>query len=238
MKEWICPVVKKKKKKNRSIVDWVWQVEEQKVEKKGVTSLIKVNPERDCFLPIPWALPAQNSHHLCLCYCNRCCSVAQSCPTLCKPMDYSMPSFPVLHHLPEVCSNSSIESVMPFNHLILCPSFLLLLSIFPSTRVFSNELALSIRWPNYWSFSFSTSPSNEHSGWFSLEFTGLISLLSKGLSRVFSNTTIQKHQFFSTQPSLWSHCTWLLEKSIALTNMGFPDSSVGKESACNTGDDS
>ena len=74
--------------------------------------------------------------------------------------------------------------------------------IFPSIRVFSNELALCIRWPNYWSFSFNTSPSNDYSGWFPLGLTSLISLLSKGLSRVFSSTTIRKHQFFGTQPSL------------------------------------
>ena len=89
----------------------------------------------------------------------------------------------------------SIESVMPSNHLILCCPLHLLPSIFPSIRVFSNELVLCIGWPNYWSFSFNISPPNEYSG--------LISLLSKGLSRVFSNTTVQKHQFFSTQPSFY-----------------------------------
>ena len=92
----------------------------------------------------------------------------------------------------------SIESVMPCNHLTLCHPLLLLPSIFPSSRVFSNESVLHIRWPKYWSFSFSISPSNEYSGlisfrmdWFDLE--------SKGFSRVFSNTTVQKHQFFGTQ---------------------------------------
>ena len=106
----------------------------------------------------------------------------------------------------------SIESVMPSNHLILCHPLLLLPSIFPSIRVFSNESALRIRWPKYWRFSFSISPSNEYSGFFfeysgfiSLGLTGLISLQSKGLSRVFSNTTVQKHQFFGAQPSLWSN---------------------------------
>ena len=92
-------------------------------------------------------------------------SVAQSCPTLCDPMDCSTPGFPVLHHLPELAQTLlSIESVMPSNHLILCHPFLLRLSIFPSTRVFSKELVLRIRWPRYWSFSFSVSPSNEYSG--------------------------------------------------------------------------
>ena len=90
----------------------------------------------------------------------------------------------------------SIELVMPSSHLILCRSLLLPPSVFPSIRVFSNESVLVIRWPKYWSFSFSISPSNEYSGLISLGGTGRISLQSKGLSRVFSNTTVQKHQFF------------------------------------------
>ena len=94
----------------------------------------------------------------------------------------------------------SIESLMLSSHLILCHP-LLLPSIFPSIRVFSSESALCIMWLNYWSFSFSVSPSNEYSGLISLELTILISLLSKGLSRVFS-TTIRKHQFIGAQPSL------------------------------------
>ena len=107
----------------------------------------------------------------------------------------------------------SIESVMPSNHLILC-RHLLLPSIFPSIRVFSSELALHIRWPKYWSFSFGISPSKNIQDWYSLTLTGLISLLSKGLWRVFFNT-FRKHQFFGAQPSLWYNsyiCTWLLEK--------------------------
>ena len=93
----------------------------------------------------------------------------------------------------------AIELVMPSNHLILCYPFLMPL-IFPSIRVFSNDSALPIRWPKYWSFSFSISPSNEYSELISFRMTCLISLLSTGLSRVFSNTlTIQKHQFFSIQ---------------------------------------
>ena len=109
----------------------------------------------------------------------------------------------------------SIESVMPSSHLILCRPLLLLPSIFPSIRVFSNESALHIRWPKYWSFSFNISPSNEHPGWSPLGWTGWISLQSKGLSRVFSNTTVQKHQFFGTQLSVYSNShihTWPLEK--------------------------
>ena len=96
----------------------------------------------------------------------------------------------------------SIESVMPSNHLILCCPLLLLPSIFPSITAFTNKSALCIRWPKYWSFSFNISPSNYHSGRPPLGWTGWISLQSKGLSRVFSNTTVQKHQFFCTQLSL------------------------------------
>ena len=95
-----------------------------------------------------------------------------------------------------------IESVMPSSHLILCRPLLLLPPIPPSIRVFSNESTPRMRWPKYCSFSFSISPSNEHPGLSSLGWTGWISLQSKGLSRVFSNTTVQKHQFFSTQEIL------------------------------------
>ena len=100
----------------------------------------------------------------------------------------------------------SIESVILSNHLILCRPLLLLPSIFPSIRVFSSEMALHVRWPKYWSFSFSMSPSNVYSGLISFRIDGLISLLSKGFSRVFSNTTVQKHQFIGAHPSLWSNC--------------------------------
>ena len=98
----------------------------------------------------------------------------------------------------------SIELVMPSNHLILCCPLLLSPSIFPSIRVFSNESALHIRWPKYWSFSFSTSPSNEHPGLISFRMDWLELLVVQGTlnSRVSSNTTVQKHQFFSTQLSL------------------------------------
>ena len=105
----------------------------------------------------------------------------------------------------------SIESVMPSNHLILCHPLLLLPSIFPSIRVFSNESVLCIRWPKYWSFSFNISPLMNTQDWSTLGWTGWISLQSKGLSRVFSNTTVQKHQFFRTQLSSQSNShihTW------------------------------
>ena len=135
----------------------------------------------------------------------------QLCPTLCNLKDCSTP---VHHQLPELLKLMSIESVMQSNHLILCRPLLLLPSIFPSIRVFSNELVLHIWWPKYWSFSFSISPSNEYSGLISFRMDWLISLQSKELSRVFSSTTIWTHQFFSTQPSFWSNSdihAWLLE---------------------------
>ena len=109
----------------------------------------------------------------------------------------------------------SIASVMPPNHLIFCRPLLLLLSIFPSVRVFSSELAHRSRWPKYWSFNFSISPSNEYSGLISFRIDWFDLLAVQRLSRIFSSTTIGKHQFFSTQPSLWSNshiCTCLLEK--------------------------
>ena len=110
----------------------------------------------------------------------------------------------------------SIESMMPSNHLILYHSLLLPPSIFSSIRVFSNKSALHIRWSKYWSFSFSISPEMNIQGWFPLGLPSLISLQCKGLSRVFSNTTVWKNQFFGAQPSSWSNShirsIWLLEK--------------------------
>ena len=94
----------------------------------------------------------------------------------------------------------SIELVTPSNHLIPCHTLLLLPSIFPSLRVFSSELAFHIRWTKYWSFSFSIVLLMTIQDWSPLGWTGLISLQSQGLSRVFSNTTVQKHQFFTSQP--------------------------------------
>ena len=109
----------------------------------------------------------------------------------------------------------SIELMMPSNHLILCCPLLFLPSIFPSIRGFSNESALCMRWPKYWSFSFSISPSNEHPGLISFRMDWLVSLQSKWLSEVFSNTTVQKHQFFGAQLSSQSNFhihTWPVEK--------------------------
>ena len=108
-----------------------------------------------------------------------------------------------------------IESVMPSSHLILGHPLLLLSPIPPSIRVFSNESTLHLRWPKYWSFNFSIIPSKEIPGLISFRMDWLISLQSKGLSRVFSNSTIQKHQFFGAQLSSQSNShihTWPLGK--------------------------
>ena len=125
-------------------------------------------------------------------------SVAQLCPTLCDPMNRQA-SLSITNSQSSL-KLTSIESVMPSSHLILCRPLLLLPPIPPSIRVFSNESTLHMRWPKYWSFSFSIIPSKEIPEW-----TGWISLQSKGLSRVFSNTTVQKHQFFSAQSSSQSN---------------------------------
>ena len=161
-------------------------------------------------------------------------SDAQSCLTLCDPMKCSTPGSSVLcyilnsaqllshvrlfttpwtaaHQASLSIINSrslltlmSTESVMPSNHPILCYPLLCLPSIFPSIRVFSNESALHIRWPKYWSSASASILLMNIQDWFPIGLTGLMSLQSRGLSRTFSNTTVQKHQFFGAQPSLWS----------------------------------
>ena len=127
-------------------------------------------------------------------------SVTQSCPTLCNPMDRSTPGLPVHHQLSEF-TQTHVHWVMPSNHLIHCCPLLILPSIFPSIRVFSNESALCIRWPKYWCFSFNIILPLNTEDLSPLGWTVWISLQSKGFSRVFSNTAVQKHQFFGTQLS-------------------------------------
>ena len=107
-------------------------------------------------------------------------SVTQSCLTLCDPMNRSTPGLPVHYQLPEFSKLISIESVMLSSHLILCHPLLLLPPIPPSIRVFSNESALHIRWPKYWSFSFSFSPSSEHPGLISFRMDWLDLLAVQG----------------------------------------------------------
>ena len=107
-------------------------------------------------------------------------SVAQSCPTLCDPMDHSMPGSLSITNSQSLPKLISIELVMPSNHLILCRPLLLLPPIPPSIRVFSSESTLRVRWPNYWSFSLSISPSNEHPGQISFRMDWLDLLAVQG----------------------------------------------------------
>ena len=104
-------------------------------------------------------------------------SIAQSCPTLCDPMDCSTPGLPDHHQLPKLIQTRGYRVDDAINYVILCRPLLLLPSIFPRIRVFSNESALSIRWPKYWSFRFSISPSNEHPGLISFRM-GWLDLLA------------------------------------------------------------
>ena len=154
-------------------------------------------------------------------------SVAQSCPTHCDPMDCNTPGLPVHHQLRSLLKLMSIQSVMPSSHLILCHPLLFLPSIFPSLRVFSNESALRIRWPEPWSFSFSISPSNEHSGLISfrmdwldlLEVQGTLNSLLQHYS--WKASILQHSAFFIVQ--LW-RLYMTIGKTIALTRQTF----VGK----------
>ena len=131
------------------------------------------------------------------------CSVTQLCLTLRDPMDCHMPGFPVLHYLLELLKLVSIRSVMPSNHLILCRPLLLLPSIFPSIRVFSNESALRIRWPKYGSFSFSVSPSNDYSALISFRVDWFDVLAVQGTLK----TLLQHH---SSKASVLQHSAFFL----------------------------
>ena len=141
-----------------------------------------------------------------------CCSVTKSCLTLCDPMNYSTSGFPVLHYLPEFAKTHVpwvTNAILPSHPLLLLPAFNLshhqdLFQRVGSSHQVAKVLELQLQ----------HGPSNEYSGLISFRI-GLISLLSKGLSRIFSSTTVWKHQFFSSQPSFWSNshiCIWLLEK--------------------------
>ena len=147
-------------------------------------------------------------------------SVAQSCPTLCNPMNCSVPGLTIHHQPLESTQTVSIESVMPSNHLIFCCPLLLLPSIVPSIRVFSNESALCIRQPKYWSFRFSISPSNEHPGLISFRMDGLDHFAVQGTLKSLlkyhrSKASILQHSAcFTVQ---LSHPYMTTGKTIALT---------------------
>ena len=154
-------------------------------------------------------------------------SVTHSCLTLCDPVNCNTPGLPVHHHSQSLPKLMSIESVMPSSHLILCHPLLLLPSIPPSIRVFSNESTLLTRWPKYWSFSFNISPSNEHPGLISLRMDWLDLLSAQGtlkslLQHHSSKASVLQHSaFFTVQ---LSHPDMTTGKTIALTRRTF----VGK----------
>ena len=129
-------------------------------------------------------------------------SVAQSYLTLCDPMNHSTQASLSITNSQSPPKPMSIESMMPSNHLILCHPLLLLPSVFPSIRVFSNEAVLRMRWPKYWSFSFSISPSNEHPGLISFRMDWLVLLAGQGTLKSLFKTTVQRQQFFGAQLSL------------------------------------
>ena len=157
----------------------------------------------------------QMIEYICCC----CCLVTQLCPTLCDPTGCSTPDLPVLHYLQEFVKVMSIESIMPSNHLILC-HLLLLPSVFSSIRVFSKQLTVCIGWPKYWSFSFSTSPSNEYSGLISFRIDWLDLLAVQGtlkslLQHHSSKASILGHSAFFMV--LLSHPYMTTGKTIAFT---------------------
>ena len=125
-------------------------------------------------------------------------------------MDCSTPGFPILHHLPSLLKLMFIESVMPSNHLLLCCPLFLPPSIFLSIRVFSNESVLCIRWPKYWSFSLSTSPSNVYSGLISFRMECDLAV-QQTLKSLLQHHSSKKYPFFSTQHSSWSTLTSILD---------------------------
>ena len=147
-------------------------------------------------------------------------SVAQSCPTLCDPVNRSTPGLPFHHHSRRSLILTSIESVMPSRHLILCRPLLLLPPILPSIRVFSNESTLCMRCPKYWSFSFSISPSKEHPGLISFRMDWLDLLAVQGtlkslLQHHSSKASILQRSAFFTVQLLHPYMT--TGKTIALT---------------------
>jgi len=157
-------------------------------------------------------------------------SVAQSCPTLHDPMNRSVPGLPLHHQLPEFTQTHVHESMMPSNHLILSRPLFLLPSIFPSIRVFSNESALCIKWPKYWSFSFNISPSNEHSGLisFRIDWFDLLAVLGslKSLLQHHSSKALILCHSASFIIQL-SHPYMTTGKTIALTRRTYLDINEG-----------
>ena len=126
-------------------------------------------------------------------------SVTQLCPTLCNPMDCSKPGYLSITNSQNSLKLISVESVMPSNHFILCRPLLLPPSVFPSIRVYFSESVLHVRWPKYWSFSFSISPTNEYSGLIFFRMDWLDLLVVQGTLKSLLLHPVQNRQFFSAQ---------------------------------------
>ena len=151
------------------------------------------------------SIKISHSHSL---HTHFCCSIAQSCLTLCNLMSCSKPGFLAFHYLPEFAQTRFHWVIMPYNHLILCHPFLLLLSIFPHIRVFSNKSALHIRWLKYWTFSFSISPSNEYSGLVSFRMDWLDLLAVQGTLKSLLQCLSLKKTFL-----LWCSAFFMIQLS-------------------------
>ena len=166
--------------------------------KRQINRFLQKTPRRNSAQPTSW-FETSDLRNCC------CCSVTHSCPTLCEPMTAARQSSLSFTTSCSLLKLMSIESVMPSNHLILCHPLLLLPSVFPSIRVFSNQSAVCIRWPKYWSFSFSMNPSNEYLGLISIRidwfnFLGGQETLKRLLQHHSSKASILWHL-----PSLWSN---------------------------------
>ena len=195
-----------------SICQQIWKTQQWPQDWKG-----------SVFIPIPKKGNAKECSNYCtialISHAIKFSSVVQSCPTPCKPWTAARQASLSNTNFWSPPKLMSIESVMLYNHLILCRPLLLLPSIFPSIRVFSNESALCIRWPEYWSFSFNIRPSNEHPGLISFRMDWLDLLAVQGtlksLLQHHSSTLILQHSaFFIVQ---LSHPYMTTGKAIALT---------------------
>ena len=186
-------------------------------------SWVRKIPWRRAWQPTPAFLPGESHGRRSLEDWVQFSSVAQSCPTLCNPMDCSTPGSLSITSSWSLLKFMSIKSVMPANHFILCRLLLLLTSIFPSIRVLK-WVSLCIRWPKYWSFSFSISPSSEHPGLISFRMDWLDLLAVQGTLKESSPTPQLKSVNYSVLSFLYSQTLTSIHdygKTIALTNWTF-----------------
>ena len=173
---------------NITVSTYVWKYEEEAGHYRSLSAWVFGASDY-----LSWHISYCKERVLVSCWCW---PVAKLCPTLCSPMNCSTLGFPIVHYL-SLLKLMFIELVMPSNHLILCCPLLLLPSIYPIIRVFSNESALRIRWPKYWSFSFSISPSNECSGLISFRMDWFDLFAVQG-------TLKRQHRHQACRQAMWS----------------------------------